>query len=146
MTRTIMLDLSVFLKIRLNLCTIFCLIGDCFDISIHLFCPLLFFFITVTLNECHGVSNNRPLNFWLNSLSRLTTKQSSQFWWISCTNCLPILRYTHPSHDIKNILTSLTHWGRVTHICVGKSNIIASDNGLSPGRRQAIIWINAGIC
>ena len=39
----------------------------------------------------------------------------------------------------------LTHWGRETHICVGKLTIIASDNGLSPGRRQAIIWINAGI-
>ena len=39
----------------------------------------------------------------------------------------------------------LTHWGRVTHICVSKLNIIASDNGLSPGRRQAIIWTDAGI-
>ena len=38
-----------------------------------------------------------------------------------------------------------THWGRETHICVGKLTIIASDNGLSPGRRQAIIWTNAGI-
>ena len=40
---------------------------------------------------------------------------------------------------------SLTHWGRVTHICVGKLSIIGSDNGLSPSRRQAIIWTNAGI-
>ena len=39
----------------------------------------------------------------------------------------------------------LTHWGRVTHICVGKLTNIGSDNGLSPGRRQAIIWTNAGI-
>ena len=39
----------------------------------------------------------------------------------------------------------LTHWGRVTHICVGKLIIIGSDNGLSPGRRQAIIWTKAGI-
>ena len=39
----------------------------------------------------------------------------------------------------------LTHWGRVTHICVGKLTIIGSDNGLSPGRCQAIIWTNAGI-
>ena len=39
----------------------------------------------------------------------------------------------------------LTHWGRVMHICVGKLTIIGSDNGLSPGRRQAIIWTNAGI-
>ena len=39
----------------------------------------------------------------------------------------------------------LTHWGRVTHICVGKLTIIGSDNGLSPERRQAIIWTNTGI-
>ena len=39
----------------------------------------------------------------------------------------------------------LTHWGRVTHICVSKLNTIASDNGLLPDRRQAIIWINAKI-
>ena len=39
----------------------------------------------------------------------------------------------------------LTHWGRVTHICVSKLTIIDADNGLSPGRRQAIIWTNAGI-
>ena len=39
----------------------------------------------------------------------------------------------------------LTHWGRVMHICVSKLTIIGSDNGLSLGRRQAIIWTNAGI-
>ena len=39
----------------------------------------------------------------------------------------------------------LTHWGRVTHICISKLTIIGSDNGLSPGRRQAIICTNAGI-
>ena len=39
----------------------------------------------------------------------------------------------------------LTHWGQVMHICVSKLTIIGSDNGLSPGRRQAIISTNAGI-
>ena len=39
----------------------------------------------------------------------------------------------------------LTHWGRVTHKCVSNLFIIGSDNGLSPSRRQAIIWTNAGI-
>ena len=39
----------------------------------------------------------------------------------------------------------LSHWGRVTQLCVGKLIIIGSDNGLSPERRQATIWINAGI-
>ena len=33
----------------------------------------------------------------------------------------------------------------MTHICVSKFTIIALDNGLSPGRRQAIIWTSAGI-
>ena len=37
---------------------------------------------------------------------------------------------------------SLTHSGRM---CVSKLNVISSDNGLSPGRRQAIIWTSAGI-
>ena len=39
----------------------------------------------------------------------------------------------------------VTHWGRVTHICVGNLTIIGSDNGLSPVRRQAITWTNVGI-
>ena len=39
----------------------------------------------------------------------------------------------------------LTHWGRVTRICVSNLTIIGSDNGLSPDRRQAITWTNAGI-
>ena len=39
----------------------------------------------------------------------------------------------------------LTHWGRLTHICVSILTIIGSDNGLSPHRRQAIIWTNAGL-
>ena len=33
----------------------------------------------------------------------------------------------------------------MTYIYVHKQTIIGSDNGLSPGRRQAIIWTNAGI-
>ena len=33
----------------------------------------------------------------------------------------------------------------MTHICVSKLTVIGSDNGLPPGRRQAIIWTNAQI-
>ena len=43
------------------------------------------------------------------------------------------------------MLYGITHWGRVTHICVSKLKSIDSDNGLSPGRHQAIVWTNAGI-
>ena len=39
----------------------------------------------------------------------------------------------------------LTHWGRVTHICISKLTSMGSDNGLSAGRHQAIIWTNAEI-
>ena len=31
------------------------------------------------------------------------------------------------------------------HICISKLTNIGSDNGLSPGQRQTIIWTNAGI-
>ena len=50
-------------------------------------------------------------------------------------------------YTLKSLIATvlfLTHWGRVTHTCVSKLTI-GSDNGLPPGRRQAIIWTNAGI-
>ena len=48
-------------------------------------------------------------------------------------------------HMVSVAYSQLIHCGRVTHICVVKLTIIGSDNGLSPGRRQAIIWTNDGI-
>ena len=48
-------------------------------------------------------------------------------------------------HTVSLGHNELTHWGRVTHICVTRLTITGSDNGLSPERRQAIIWTNAGI-
>ena len=39
----------------------------------------------------------------------------------------------------------ITHRGRVTHICANKLTSIGSDNGLSPGWHQAIIWTNTRI-
>ena len=57
-------------------------------------------------------------------------------YFVVCSN------YTTVAVPIKS---PLTHWGRVTHICLINSTIIGSDNGLAPSRRQAIIWTNAGI-
>ena len=37
----------------------------------------------------------------------------------------------------------LNHQGRLTHIWVNKLTLIGSDNGLSPGRHQAITWNSA---
>ena len=45
--------------------------------------------------------------------------------------------------NLQQVIT-LTHGGRVMHIYFSKL-IIGSDNCLLPGRRQAIIWTNAGI-
>ena len=62
-----------------------------------------------------------------------------------------LLTYIKELTNVKEVFTDinasakLTHWGRVTHICVSKLTIIVSDNGLAPGRRQAIIQTNAGI-
>ena len=39
----------------------------------------------------------------------------------------------------------LNHCGQVTHIYVDNVTTIGSDNGSSPGRRQTLIWTNAGI-
>ena len=39
----------------------------------------------------------------------------------------------------------LSHWDRVTHICVSKLTIIGLDNNLSPCRHKAIIWTIADI-
>ena len=51
----------------------------------------------------------------------------------------------HMSWDVPCHICPLIHQGRVTHICVSRLTIIGSNNGLSPSRRQAIIWTNAGI-
>ena len=48
-------------------------------------------------------------------------------------------------HAYITSVAELTHWGWVTHICVSKLTIIGSDNGLSPARRQTIIWTDDGI-
>ena len=47
-------------------------------------------------------------------------------------------------HELSTDRDQINSLGRVTYICVGNLTIISSDNGLSPGRRQAIIWTHAG--
>ena len=57
---------------------------------------------------------------------------------VICTN-INVFYQCNSVHEM------LSHWGQVTHICVSKLSILGSDNGLSPDRRQAIIWTNAEI-
>ena len=56
---------------------------------------------------------------------------------ITWANVDPDLRYL--GHD------ESTNWGRLTPICISELTTFGSDNGLLPGRHQAIIWTNAGI-
>ena len=70
---------------------------------------------------------------WTKHSSEKFSKNSTFWIWNKC----------HP--DDGNPPSAITHWGRVTHICVGKLIIVGSDNGLSLGWRQAIIWTDAGI-
>ena len=65
--------------------------------------------------------------------------------WLQPIANAPKFLFSHRYMHWCDMKPELTHWGRVTHICVSKLTIIGSDNGLSPDRRQAIIWTSAGI-
>ena len=75
---------------------------------------------------------------WANTTARWDEKHS--VWEFGAPDVRGLTVYWYPSCD-----HFFTHWGRVKHICVSELTIIGSDNGLSPGRRQAIIWNNAGL-
>ena len=81
------------------------------------------------------INNLRPNLIW-NVLSQTFPRIFRNFY-------LQMKRHNHTGFGGVNV--NLTHWGRVSHICVSKLTIIGLDNGLSPGRRQAIIWTNAGL-
>ena len=50
-------------------------------------------------------------------------------------------KYTLTHYDaLSSMLIFVTHWGHLTHICIGDLTIIVSDNCLSSNRRQAIFW------
>ena len=85
---------------------------------------------------------------YFNKISKLSVAQQYHIQWDIFMTC-PVLSISCSCHscDICNIVSQamgLTHWGRVTYICVGNLTITGWDNGLSPGRRQAIILTNDG--
>ena len=66
------------------------------------------------------------------------------YGYVLCVLCIcAMIMFGDNKHNLSWV--EFTHWGRVTHICVSKLTIIGSDNGLSPDRRQAIIWTNPGL-
>ena len=57
----------------------------------------------------------------------------------------PILRWKNTIYSLSSDVMYWNHWGWVTNICFSELTIIGSNNGLSPARRQAIIWTIAGV-
>ena len=88
--------------------------------------------ITYNCDKTHNVYNQGPAPYFKTPISVFFLP-------------LGITKEYQYTRNVTPILTRSTQWGRVTHIYVNKLTIIGSDNGLSPGRRQAIIWTNAGI-
>ena len=96
--------------------------------------------IFIQVNEFENVCKMAPILSW--PQWKRTNWAPSHYlnqWWFLWngpfkTNPMKFLTKYH-----------LTHWGQVTHVCIGNLTIIGSDNGLAPTRRQAIIWTNAGI-
>ena len=72
------------------------------------------------------------------------SKMLSEKWWPLCST-LNVWRCKQlvTIHHIFIVHVGSSNYK--SHICVSEIIIIGSDNGLSPGRRQAIIWTNAGI-
>ena len=101
------------------------------------------FLFAISFSSIHVYSTVTDLIYYIFCIPfaaklRLTKKPSVNLIHPFDPDCLII-------HCCPIILSNLTRWGRVTHICVGEQTIIGSDNGLSPGRRQAITRTNAGI-
>ena len=97
----------------------------------------------MTSHEHHGISTHRQLDIFVQWLVQVDFPKING----------PIIQKTFPCncnvmslmHFVRCHFRYSTHWSWVTPICVCKLTIIGSDNGLSPGRCQAIIWTSAGI-
>ena len=94
-----------------------------------------------TNNKYADFSNCENVSMIVNLIILSDTKCKN--WPLHCINndacaCVTSSRYLVKSHI--NLLRQSD-----AYICVSKQTIIGSYNGLSPGRRQAIIWTNAGI-
>ena len=120
---------------------------------IHIDCIVLFMIytrrvcgVTVCRDTCHSLYATA---YGLNSTkwyAMLFMANWTKYLYMIFTFVLVPLNLLFAKTSSQSILgIILTHWSRVTHIFIGNLSIIGSDNGLSPGRRQAITWTNVGI-
>ena len=80
------------------------------------------------------------------------TKWSLAFYmWDPYTCSTSVLQFNYMNYSsylvikIKSFYHHIKSLRPSDHICINKLTIIGSDNGLSPGRHQAIVWTNAGL-
>ena len=126
-------------------------------LCIHSWCANHVFHATFSIFVKHIQQSTRILNEWMSIVIWLGRECLWRFFY---HYMLPIIHYSVLFHDrltVRVLLFSqlrLSHFlaaewqfnsSRVTHICVSNLTLICSDNGLSPGRRPAIIWTSAPI-
>ena len=93
-------------------------------------CKLCYFYSISLKFVAWVLTDNKSAFVQVMALCRQASSHYQKQWWF----IIITLKYI-----------TLPQWGRVTHIFVSKLTIIGSDNGLSSGWHQAIIWINDGI-
>ena len=82
------------------------------------------YWLIINMALWHSPEDRVPLDMFVISITKFCMRIKYLKW--------------HPHLPGDN---ELTHWGRVTHICVSKITIIGSDNGLSPGQCwNIVIW------
>ena len=85
----------------------------------------------------------------LDKLVVLSGQQQSWYWFIwfdEFNKFVSCLKMEFFKKCVYGNMKKLIHWGWVMHLNASINyNIIGSDNGLSPGRCQAIIWTSAWI-
>ena len=119
---------------------------------------ILLRFLTKRWQTLYPVNNRVRFLFLARSKLRLCSANHRAGYWSNLPCDWSSTAWAYSEQEIENgpwsfflqngcllHLVALTHWGRVTHICISKLTIIGSHNGLSPGRREAIIWTSVGI-
>ena len=118
------------LKLRLSAIEIVLIISNL--LLDHIISDIFMHFLS--FQNLYSSFSGNIFRFWLSVKKRNTNMHFC--YWMQTLTCLKQFSQYH---------LNLTHWGRVTYICVSDLTNIGSDNGLSPALRQAIIWTNAGI-
>ena len=127
---------------------------DCIITSSHINFPIIYFYVPWCFvrqfewRECPSKTYLNPPTHPPPLAPHICVAYRDHHWfkqWVAACWCQAIIYRMMICYQSHAKEQTLTHRGRVTHICVSKITIIGSDNGLSPGRRQAIIWTSVGI-